>query len=78
MNCLDCSAVRACGRGWETFPSSRALAPAITWMALMKNSVVIRASFLFLPKPNRPSPGMTTTDGFESRSLGDSLVAHSS
>ena len=55
-----------------TSPSSKALAPAITWMALIKNSVVIRASFLFLPKPKSPRPGMMTTEGLESRSLGES------
>ena len=38
----------------------------------MKNSVVMRASFLFLPNPNSPSPGMITTDGLESRSFGES------
>ena len=27
----------------------------------MKNSVTIRASFLLLPNPNRPKPGITTT-----------------
>ena len=31
--------------------------PLITWMALTKNSVVIRASRLSLPKPKSPRPG---------------------
>ena len=56
-------------RGCATSPSSSAFAPDITWMALMKNSVVMRASFLFFPKPNKPRPGMMTTEGLESRSL---------
>ena len=42
----------------------------------MKNSVVIRASRLSLPKPNRPSPGMTTTDGLLSRSAGEAGSAN--
>ena len=58
-------------------PSS-ALAPAMTWIALMKNSVVIRASRLSFAKPNRPSPGITTTDGFESRSAGELASANDS
>jgi hypothetical protein len=44
----------------------------MTWIAFTKNSDVIRASRLSLPKPNKPTPGMTTTDGFESRSAGES------
>ena len=47
-------------------------------MAFRKNSVAMRASFLFLPKPNSPTPGMMTTDGFESRSFGESGVANES
>ena len=57
---------------------SSAVAPAITLMAFRKNSVAIRASFLFLPKPKSPIPGMMTTDGFESRSFGESGVANES
>ena len=36
----------------------------------------MRASFLFFPNVNIPSPGMITTDGFGSRSFGDSGSAH--
>ncbi len=38
----------------------------------MKNSVVMRASRLFFAKPNTPSEGMTTTEGFVSRKAGES------
>jgi hypothetical protein len=47
-------------------------------MALMKNSVVIRASRLSLPNPKSPMPGTTTTDGFVSRSAGDPGSANDS
>ena len=46
-----------------------ATSAAVEWKP---NSVVMRASFLFLPNPNRPIPGMMTTEGFESRSIGES------
>ena len=59
----------------DLFARVRAVAPAITLMAFRKNSVAIRASFLFLPKPKSPTPGMMTTDGFESRSAGVELFA---
>jgi hypothetical protein len=48
----------------------------MTWIALTKNSDVMRASRLSLPNPNSPRPGITTTDGFESRSFGESFSAH--
>jgi hypothetical protein len=52
LNPFACSAVRACGStGAALASSSSAVAPAITWTAFAKNSVVIRASRLFLPKP---------------------------
>ena len=73
-----CSGRRACGRAPASACVSSAVAPAITLMAFMKNSVVIRASFLFLPNPKSPRPGMMTTDGFESRSFGESGVAKES
>jgi len=66
------------GERVDDFSVFECVGPAITWMALTKNSVVIRASFLFLPKPNKPRPGMITTDGLASRSLGESFVAHAS
>jgi hypothetical protein len=47
----------------------------MTCTALTKNSVVMRASRLSLPNPKTPSPGMTTTEGFESRSAGESVRA---
>ena len=53
-----------------------AFAPAITWIAFTKNSVVIRASRLSFPNPNNPNPGMTTTDGLLSRSFGESGSAN--
>jgi hypothetical protein len=47
----------------------------MTLMAFRKNSVAIRASFLLRPNPKSPIPGMMTTDGFESRSFGESGAA---
>ena len=35
----------------------------------------MRASFLFFPKPKSPRPGTITTEGFESRSFGESVEA---
>jgi len=58
-----------------TSSSSRAFAPDMTWIALTKNSVVMRASRLSFAKPKRPIEGMTTTDGLASRSVGDPASA---
>ena len=75
VNCGASVALRACSvlvvRGSFSFAlavsstagvSSSAVAPAITWMALTKNSVVMRAS-RFVANPRRRLPGMTTTEG---------------
>ena len=57
--------------GWRRSRLRARSRRCITWMALTKNSVVIRASRLSLPNPNSPRPGMTTTDGLLSRSAGE-------
>ena len=68
MNCFESCSRRDWGRGSKLTVLQRV--GARHYVDRINKELSRDPRFLlFLPKPNSPNPGITTTDGFESRSL---------